>query len=440
VCDEWMHTSAGAILESFFNDYLKVQRGLRPNSITSYADGMRLLLQFAAATGKKKVTQLDLDDLNADLVCQFLNSLEDGRSNAAQSRNQRLAALRTFFEYIGQRFPERLGQAQKVTAIPRKRAQPSETIFLERDEIEGTLAALPADGRCALRDRVLLVFLYNTGARVQEAADLRASDVHFTPTPRVHLHGKGDKWRVCPLWEETSSLLKKLLSEHMVLFPGYIARMHVAQKDPLLARHQTRAHFSIGQVALFGATENEGAGIARVVDDLPRTTVQQLRPDELALVCTATQSPREQELLRMELLDHGQTGPGPLKGLEEQASVWVASVSCSALKCRDWRATPPIGIGCLSCAPSPTRSSSMRMGCTIRRTSTIACYRGLHLGVRIEDDMILRVMHKADGHHLLEFPAAGAAQVPPRSRAFSTCNSASLMVPFRPNRTSVTKR
>jgi integrase/recombinase XerD len=202
----------GTILASFFNDHLKLQKGLRPNSITSYADAMRLLLQFAAATGKKKVTQLGLDDLNADVVSRFLNSLEESRSNAAQSRNQRLAALRTFFEYIGQRFPERLEQAQKVAAIPRKRAQPPETIFLERDEIEATLAALPADGRCALRDRALLVFLYNTGARVQEAADLRASDVHFDPTPRVHLHGKGDKWRVCPLWEETSALLKKLLS------------------------------------------------------------------------------------------------------------------------------------------------------------------------------------------------------------------------------------
>ena len=204
----------GTILESFFSDHLKLQKGLRPNSITSYADAMRLLLQFAAATGKKKVTQLGLDDLNAEVVCRFLNSLEENRSNAAQSRNQRLAALRTFFEYIGQRFPERLGQAQKVAAIPRKRAQPPETLFLERDEIEDTLAALPADGRYALRDRALLMFLYNTGARVQEAADLRSSDVHFDPSPRVHLHGKGDKWRVCPLWEETSALLKKLLSDH----------------------------------------------------------------------------------------------------------------------------------------------------------------------------------------------------------------------------------
>jgi len=116
-------TALGSVLTSFFNDHLKLQRGLRPNSITSYADAMRLLLQFAAATGKKKVTQLGLDDLNADVVCRFLNSLEESRSNAAQSRNQRLAALRTFFEYIGQRFPERLGQAQKVTCIPRKCAR-----------------------------------------------------------------------------------------------------------------------------------------------------------------------------------------------------------------------------------------------------------------------------------------------------------------------------
>lgn len=203
----------GTILTSFFNDHLKLQRGLRPNSITSYADAMRLFLQFAAANGKKKVTQLGLEDLDAEVVGRFLNSLEENRSNAAQSRNQRLAALRTFFEYVGQRFPERLGQAQRVTSIPRKRTQPPETIFLERDEIEATLAALPAEGRYALRDRVLLMFLYNTGARVQEAADLRAIDVYFEPTPRAHLHGKGDKWRVCPLWAETSALLKKLLSE-----------------------------------------------------------------------------------------------------------------------------------------------------------------------------------------------------------------------------------
>jgi len=183
----------GAILASFFNDHLKLQKGLQPNSITSYADAMRLLLQFAASNSKKRITQLGLDDLDADLVSEFLNSLGERRGNAAQSRNQRLAALRTFFEYIAQRFPDRPGQAQKVAAIPRKRTQPPETIFLERDEIEGTLARLLIDGCRALRDRTLMLLLYNTGARVQEAADLRVCDIHLTPTPRAHLHGKGDK-------------------------------------------------------------------------------------------------------------------------------------------------------------------------------------------------------------------------------------------------------
>lgn len=203
----------GSVLASFFNDHLKLQKGLRPNSITSYADAMRLFLQFAAKAAEKRITQLGLDDLDANAVSSFLNSLEEDRSNAVQSRNQRLAALRAFFEYVGQRFPDRLGQAQKVAFIPRKRVQAPETIFLERDEIESTLSVLPADGRHALRDRTLLVFLYNTGARVQEASDLRVSDVHFDPTPRVHLHGKGDKWRICPLWAETAALIKRLVSE-----------------------------------------------------------------------------------------------------------------------------------------------------------------------------------------------------------------------------------
>lgn len=124
-----------------------------------------------------------------------------------------MAAIRTFFEYVGQQCPERLEQAQKIATIPRKRAPPPETIFLERDEIENTLSGLPTHGRRALRDRTLLLFLYNTGARAQETADLRKNNVQFDPSPRVHLHGKGDKWRVCPLWDETATLLRKLLAE-----------------------------------------------------------------------------------------------------------------------------------------------------------------------------------------------------------------------------------
>jgi len=100
---------------------------------------------------------------------------------------------------------------QRVAAVPMKRVAPAETRFLERDEMQDLLRQLPRDGRLALRDRVLILFLYNTGARVQEAADLRVEHLELGDYPLVRLHGKGDKWRTCPLWHQTASLLNVLL-------------------------------------------------------------------------------------------------------------------------------------------------------------------------------------------------------------------------------------
>jgi site-specific recombinase XerD len=104
-----------------------------------------------------------------------------------------------------------LVEAERVAAIPSKRTPPPATFFLERDQMQSLFAAMPKAGRFALRDRSLLLFLYNTGARVQETADIRVRNLDLSARPRVHLHGKGDKWRTCPLWDETSSLLKQLL-------------------------------------------------------------------------------------------------------------------------------------------------------------------------------------------------------------------------------------
>jgi hypothetical protein len=104
-----------------------------------------------------------------------------------------------------------LDTCQQVTAIPMKRAAPAETHFLERDEVEALLRHLPRTGRRALRDHTLLLFLYNTGARAQEVADLRAGNLELGENATVRLHGKGDKWRTCPLWHQTATLLAELL-------------------------------------------------------------------------------------------------------------------------------------------------------------------------------------------------------------------------------------
>ena len=202
----------GPVLHSFFADHLITVKGLRPASVRSYRDTIRLLLTFAAADKGCKITRLSLGDLSFDRVVRFLRYLEQDRHNHIRTRNQRLAALHTLFEYIAGRSPEMLAACQRVAAIPMKRVAPPETRFLERDEIAGLLRCLPRDGRLALRDRALLLFLYNTGARVQEAADLRAGHLDLGEHPVVRLHGKGDKWRTCPLWHQTAALLSALLA------------------------------------------------------------------------------------------------------------------------------------------------------------------------------------------------------------------------------------
>jgi site-specific recombinase XerD len=201
----------GQLLQSFFVDHLITVKGLRPASVRSYRDTIRLLLVFAAADKGCKITRLTTSDLSFDRVVGFLRHLEEDRGNHPRTRNQRLAAVHTLFDYIATRDPEMLGICQRVAAIPMKRAAPAETRFLERDEIEELLAHLPREGRLALRDRTLLLFLYNTGARAQEVADLRVGHLDLGAHPLVRLHGKGDKWRTCPLWHHTAKMIRALL-------------------------------------------------------------------------------------------------------------------------------------------------------------------------------------------------------------------------------------
>jgi integrase/recombinase XerD len=201
----------GQLVHSFFIDQLTTVKGFRPSSLHSYSDTIRLLLCFVAQQKRTKITRLALEDLSFDNVLGFLRYLENDRHNHIRTRNQRLAALHTFFEYIASREPTMLETCQRVAAIPTKRVAPAETHFLERDEMESLLRHLPLTGRLAQRDHALILFLYNTGARAQEVTELRAENLELGDRALVRLHGKGDKWRTCPLWDQTAKLLTALL-------------------------------------------------------------------------------------------------------------------------------------------------------------------------------------------------------------------------------------
>ena len=208
-----MMPSLGQLIQSFFVDHLPIQKGLRLGSIRSYRDTIRLFLRFVAEQKHSPIARLSIHDLTFDHVLRFLKHLEQARGNSVRTRNQRRAALNTFFSYLVLRLPEMLAVCQQVAAIPVKRAALQDTHYLEREEMTALFRTLRREGRFAIRDRTLLLFLYNTGARVQEVADLRLEHLDLMAPAKVHLHGKGDKWRVCPLWEETVRHLERLLAE-----------------------------------------------------------------------------------------------------------------------------------------------------------------------------------------------------------------------------------
>jgi site-specific recombinase XerD len=260
-----MTSSLGPLVQSFFNDHLPVQKGLCLGSIRSYRDTIRLFLCFVSEQRRCSMSKLVLQDLSFERTLAFLKHLEQERGNSVRTRNQRRAALNTFFAYLAVRAPEMLAVCQQVAAIPVKRTSLPDTHYLEREELTALFRSLPRDGRNALRDRTLLLFLYNTGARVQEVADLRVEHVDLAPPAKVHLHGKGDKWRVCPLWEETVKHLEQLL----------VAR-HTMPTDPVFCvrRNQPLTRFGIYKIVrrLAASWDTNGPQPRRVSPHLFRHT------------------------------------------------------------------------------------------------------------------------------------------------------------------------
>ncbi|MBX9772144.1 MAG: site-specific integrase [Candidatus Obscuribacterales bacterium] len=215
--------SLGAALQSFLIDHLEMQKGLRRSSITSYRDTLRLFLQYVGKSTGRAIVKLTLPDLTCEHVLGFLNSMEKSRGNSIRTRNQRLAAIHTFYKHLSTYVPEMISESQRIAAIPAKRTNPPETIYLDHDDITNLFKHLPIDGRRSLRDRTLLLFLYNTGARVQEVAELTVESLDFGKHPKVRLHGKGDKWRTCPLWQDTAESLKLLIDGGSANSPVFVS-------------------------------------------------------------------------------------------------------------------------------------------------------------------------------------------------------------------------
>jgi len=172
----------------------------------------------AAAKVRKQVDQLTVGDITAGQVRLFLQDLEQTRGCCVATRNQRLAVVHALARFIAERSPEHIEWCGTLGTIPFKRAMKREITYLEQSEMESLLAAPDRRTPQGQRDYALLLFLYNTGARADEAAQLAIGNVELAQTPMrnvssVQIHGKGNRLRRCPLWPHTATTLTALLND-----------------------------------------------------------------------------------------------------------------------------------------------------------------------------------------------------------------------------------
>ena len=206
-----MNSLVGPWIRRFLIEYLIGERNYSPNTQQSYRDTFLIFLPFAAKRCRCAVDRLALAAIKPKLVREFLRYLETVRHCSPSTLNHRLAALRAWTRFVGENSPEHLEWSRQVRTIHLRKRAPTPMSYLEKHEIKALLAAPDRRRASGFRDHALLLFLYNTGARVSEACRLRVEDLDLDLAVAT-LHGKGRKTRRCPLWKVTIAVLREVVT------------------------------------------------------------------------------------------------------------------------------------------------------------------------------------------------------------------------------------
>ncbi|MFC0512143.1 site-specific integrase [Asaia spathodeae] len=200
----------GPWVRRFLLEHLVAERNLSRNTQASYRDTMKIMLPFVSKCANRAIDRMNVEDLAPATIRKFLDHLEHDRQCSEATRNQRLATIHSLALFIGTRAPVHLGWCSEVRTIPFKRTTKASIGYLEKAEIDAIIAQPDKRTSLGRRDRTLLLFLYNSGARADETAQLIIENLQIGRSASVRLYGKGNKTRVCPLWPETAASLALL--------------------------------------------------------------------------------------------------------------------------------------------------------------------------------------------------------------------------------------
>lgn len=219
-------TLLGPWVRRFLLEHLVAERNLSVNTQASYRDSLALLLPFASKHSGCAIDRMAVEDLTPAIIRKFLDHLERDRQCSGVTRNQRLATIRSLARFIGMHSPVHVAWCGQIRAMPFKKVAQTIIGYLEKPEMDALLAQPDRRTPLGVRDHALLLFLYNSGARADEAAKLIINDLQLSPPSSVRLHGKGNKLRSCPLWPGTATSLARLTAGRARNAPVFLNRVN----------------------------------------------------------------------------------------------------------------------------------------------------------------------------------------------------------------------
>lgn len=189
--------------QRYFLVYLPEQRNSSEHTIRAYQKSVDQLAEFVAERRNICLWDVDFSLIDSEILADFLDSLES-HGNSVSTRNQRLKGIRAFYSYAAMMRPVLTNYRAEICKVPFKKETTEQVVdYLSEDATKALLELPDAGTKKGLRDQFLLIFMYDSAARVQEVVDVKLKDIHTGKTPVVILHGKGDKVRTVPLMEKT---------------------------------------------------------------------------------------------------------------------------------------------------------------------------------------------------------------------------------------------
>ena len=225
------------VIHQFFDQYLPRIKGSSEHTVKAYRDTLKLFLPFAANYHHIKIDSLCLDHLSYELILDFLNYLESQRNSSVRTRNQRLVAIKSLAKMIRFMHPGKRETAERILAIPQKRAQRKLIGFLYPEEILKVFASVDLKTKEGIRDYCLLHLLHDSGARASEIATLNL-DYFDYQNKTLAILGKGNRYRLIEIWPKTADLIKLYISKYRKPpKPLYRYRLFINQRGEGFTRH-----------------------------------------------------------------------------------------------------------------------------------------------------------------------------------------------------------